>query len=309
MVRRFAGLLGQGQRFHIYEVAPWDAAEMRDLAWYKLEQRRPVPGEADTPAVAGFLAGLAAKPRMAELAQLAFYCDLMVDLHGDWVSGNPENSGVGTALPADEYDLLGICFERIVDREIAKHAVSDAAEPEGAFLETPAEAVFERVMRQMAASPSGLGEGYDLTDVALARIKFDASGGRPDLLEGRRGLESMIEQAAYLARRRSNAPGLTAEGLKALYLGAATGAAPEDRALGERILRQFVLFVQGPDAGTVDFGHEIMADYLAARHVVERAMAGAGTVAQLIGVPVAGETDVFHGTIRREMDYRARGAA
>jgi hypothetical protein len=67
------------------------------------------------------------------------------------------------------------------------------------------------------------------------------------------------------------------------------------------MLRQFVLFVQGRQPDAVDFTHEFMADYLAARHVVEKVRRGEGRLDALRGAPKYGETDLFNGYIAREL--------
>ncbi len=115
------------------------------------------------------------------------------------------------------------------------------------------------------------------------------------------GLVALIEEAAYFARRRPHGAELTAFTLKQLYEKLQLGPEQDDRALGERMLRQFVLFVQGLQPGTVDFAHEFMADFLAARYVVNQVKAGKGKLENLMGQSNQGETNVFRGYLKREL--------
>src|SRR5581483_3412379 len=112
MAGQFARLGPDG--FSIYEIAMWEKDfAQRELAWLKLEKRRPRPSEQDTPLVAGFLAWLASSPRMQELARLAFYCDLLADLYAQHLSGATLEDRSGRPIPEDEYDLLQLCFDLI----------------------------------------------------------------------------------------------------------------------------------------------------------------------------------------------------
>src|SRR5262249_34657299 len=133
-VNRFRSELGE-QGLSIYEIAPWEKHyAQRDMAWLKLEKRLPKPGEPDTPKVAEFFTWLSSRsPRVAELARLAYYCDLLTDLY---VEGTARS---GYQDPEDDYDILTLCFELIVDRELDKQRPDSSVKPERAFYSPPAE--------------------------------------------------------------------------------------------------------------------------------------------------------------------------
>jgi hypothetical protein len=311
LVSRLAEELGP-ESFLLYELALWDRQfAQREMAWLKLEKRRPQPGERDTPAVAGFLEALGKSKRMHELARLAFYCDLLVDLYVQQQAGAEEEERSGRQMPEDEYDLLDLCFNLIVDRELAKQRPDAEVVPEKAFVPTRTEGPEEPQRRleplwrlfeagiERSLKAMGLGKDYAvLGDKALAA---DSAGGTPYLSEGRYALVRLIEEAAYFARRSPGGGALTGGTLRELYAKLGLGQDEDDRELGERMLRQFVLFVQGREAGTVDFAHEFMADFLAARHVLaETKKHGLGKLDQMIGLPNQGETEVFRGYLKRE---------
>jgi hypothetical protein len=274
---RLAAELGP-ERLSVFELAPWDAAyAQRELAWLKFERRRPQFGEADTEMVAGFLSWLRRSPRLGELASIAFYCDLLADLYPQMLSGDSIEARSGRLMPEDEYDLLGLCFDLILDRELGKQRPDPEQVPEYAFL--PA----------------------TIHDAFATMFAAGASGGDPRLAWGRQGLVELIEEAAYLARRLPGGDRLDAPALHRLYADLDLGDTPEDRTLGERMLRQLVLFVQGSQPDTVDFTHEFMADYLAARYVVERMRRDHEPIEALRGTAKHGETDIFNGYIAREL--------
>lgn len=327
MAERFSAALGP-ERFAIYELALWGAAgdggaadgfwsegaAQRELAWLKLEGRRPAPGEPDTDRVAGFQALLEGAPQLKDLSRLAFYCDLLIDLYKDLRAGAVIESRSGRPTPEDEYDVFDLCFEAILDRELAKQRPGDASAPVRAFLRAGRPDDPDPLLAALrAAAPE---DGFEDPGQALAMAldALSASDGPPqdgptqdgptqdaDSAWARRGLIELIETAAYFARRRPDATDLTPDRLRGLYEAAGFEATGDDQALGHRMLRQFVLFVQSGEEGAVDFAHEFMADYLAARRVVALARAGRGDLEALIGSPAAGETAVFRGYIAREL--------
>ena len=306
MVERFARRLGP-DGFAIYELALWDDAEeaaQRELAWLKLEGRRPRGGEADTDRVAGFLALLDAAPRLKALSRLAFYCDLLIGIYTDLRDGSAIESRSGRPAPEDEFDVLELCFEAILDRELDKHRPGDAGAPVRAFLKEAGDAGEDPFLSALrAATPTGRFD--DPGEALAAAIDALTAGGDalddPDAAWARRGLVELIETAAYLARRRADGGALTTERLHGLYTAAGFEAAADDQALGRRMLRQFVLFVQSEVTGAVDFSHEFMADFLAARRVVALVKSGAGPLEAVMGAPARGETEVFRGYLEREL--------
>jgi hypothetical protein len=307
----FAEQLGP-DGFTVYEIARWERQfAQRELAWLKLEKRRPEPGEPDTEQVAGFLALLAGAPRLEALAGIAFYCDLMADVYAQ--RGSLVEERTGRQMPEDEYDLLEMCFEAIVDRELAKHRPDESQRPEDAFLRADRAAVdTDALARGLTGAASGLSGGLFIDPQAFLRaldlqLATGAGGGDPTLAWGRLGLVQLIEEAAYFARRVPGDPRIVPASLPELYARAGLGTEPEDRLLGERILRQFVLFAQSDRSGTLDFTHEFMADFLAARHIVRLVRDHGFAASAAAGTPVAGETEIFAGYLDRELGGRARG--
>lgn len=290
--------------FTICELALWEAEiAQRELAWLKLEERRPRHGEKDTPAVEGFLRWLAQAPRLQQLAGLAFYCDLLLDLYIQDKAGAVIEQRSGRLMPVDEYELLEFCFDLILDRELAKQrlstevidktaAATGLSSPEQHSLWTTIDLFLDAFFEKGLAHP------------VEAQIALDASRSNP-YLAWRVGLVELVEEAAYFSRRKPQGAELTTLSLRQLHEKLDLGMDKDLRALGERMLRQFVLFVQGRKPGTVDFAHEFMADFLAARYVVKRVRARKDRIEMLIGQPTQGETDVFRGYLKRELHGNA----
>jgi hypothetical protein len=299
LCERFKSELGV-EGFTICEIAPWEPEiAQRELAWLKLEQRHPHHGEKNTPAVEGFLDWLGQSPRLQQLAGLAFYCDLLLDLYIQDKAGAVIEQRSGRLMPVDEYELLELCFDLVLDRELAKQqldtdvihksaAAIGLASPEQHSLWTTIDLFLDAFF------------GRRLVQPVEAQLALDASGSDP-YQAWRLGIVELVEEAAYFSRRKPHGMELTTLSLRQLHEKLELGVDRDLRALGERMLRQFVLFVQGRKPGTVDFAHEFMADFLAARYVVKRVKGRKDAIEILIGQPTQGETDVFQGYLKREL--------
>jgi len=299
LLERFKTDLGP-ECFTICEIALWEPGNaQRELAWLKLERRRPAYGERNTPKVDGFLDWSGQSPRLQQLAGLAFYCDLLLDLYIQDKEGAVFEERSGRLMPVDEFELLELCFDLIIDREFAKQRTDKYVIPEYAA--------------RTGLAPPDKHSLWSTIDLLLdaffgkrpvhpvePQIAIDASGSDP-YAAWRVGLVELIEEAAYFSRRKPKQVELTALSLRQLHDKLELGPDKDDRAIGERMLRQLVLFVQGRQPGTVDFAHEFMADFLAARYVVKRVKARKDTFEILIGQPAQGETDVFRGYLKREL--------
>ncbi|MEM9725212.1 MAG: hypothetical protein AAF909_07105 [Pseudomonadota bacterium] len=308
LATRFAERLGAG--FSIYEIALWDdgdGAAQRELAWLKLEGRRPAHAEADTERVAGFLDLLRTSgPRVRELCQLAFYCDLTLQLYADNLAGATHHSASRTALPQDEYDLLELCFDGMLDRELDKIRYDTVDDLDRALGGEDPEASLqaELARRAMAAPTTGMdGASYAASLDRLFQIQSSAGAADGDRSGVRAALSDLVEEAAWAHRRGGDGAGggaaLNADTLAQLYDDAVLWSDEEARSLGHRILRQFVLFQQGETDGSVGFTHDFMADYLAARYIARMAETGQAPRAALMGAPIHGETEIFQGYLER----------
>jgi hypothetical protein len=67
----------KGIAVEIYEMTAWGEAAWRDLAWLELEHGR--RGAQATPLVEGFVSALATSPDLSQLAQLPFYCTVLLE--------------------------------------------------------------------------------------------------------------------------------------------------------------------------------------------------------------------------------------
>jgi hypothetical protein len=103
-----------------------------------LERRRPAHGERNTPKVEGFLDWLGQSPRLQQLAGLAFYCDLLLDLYiQDKEEGAVIEKRSGRLVPVDEFELLELCFDLIIDRELAEQRLDKHVAAAGTGLASP----------------------------------------------------------------------------------------------------------------------------------------------------------------------------
>jgi len=276
----------------IYQLALWNREDAkRTMAWLRLEKRRPDAGEADTARVRHFLAQLRAFPVMDDLARLPYYCERLLEFYGANAQVGDEVEIPGANLPGDEYELLDYALEKLMRREWEKHHhVRDGTlVPEMIFV-----------------------EGWQSLLLAFGRFSVPSGGARNQIEEGyapigEAALKIKLEEAAYIYRHRAVAAdgtagggGLTTRLLTALYKRTRSWATnSEEREKGERILRQYPLFSEGA-AGSVDFTHEIMADYLAARHALRLLRENPTRFCDVVRGAKSDDAPVFLGYLRRE---------
>jgi hypothetical protein len=301
-----------------FQLAPWEDSESkRALAWLRLEGRLPLPGERDTAVVGQFLRQLESRPVMTRLAQLPFWCNELIK---DYEAGFGRPNGAtedGAGLPDDEYELLERALARLIEREWNKHRETKQGRvvPETAFVPGLKGAIlaFERIVLnwQTWAPTSAIdsmitGVPRDPTDRPTVREVLESRYAA----DGHAALRELLEEAAWRYRRLRDRDvpqgkhSLDRGTLNALYSKRrswATGR--DDRIKGERILRHFALFGQG-ERGGVDFAHDYMADYLAARYAVTKISAAPNSFCDVLGTATLGETEVFVGYLKRELAGR-----
>lgn len=286
--------LRPGGLVEIYELAPWDATRWRGMAWLELENGR--AGAEHSQRVTEFVTSLEASSALSELARLPFYCAVLL-----------ERFKAHASAPKDELELLDFLLDRMIEREHGKDVFRWQD--------------FVDVETLSAAIDDDVGLRVALPDNADTRGLFQ------EVLDGqgRENLIELIEGLAHAARRNpgDGAAGLGVADLRDLY-GATYSAAdlaPEDMRRLSTVLVQFALFGPGRAAGSVDFTHQILADYLAGRYAVrlvsreadrQHALAAAGqhpTVADIqrpetvvrlaIGMAPFQPGSIFHRTIAR----------
>lgn len=253
----------------IYELARWERPSQRLLAWQRHTQRFPAATETDPPLVAQFLAALDAHPEIAELATLPYYCDLMLGLQND----------LRAAAAADEFDLLNAAVDGLIDREAAKLEIGEVGFEWDVF-----------------SGADAFVEAADM--VAHFGVEtFNEPAERARLIEalkaiGRDRLVELIEGLAHRMRMYEPYPneanGLSVGELRqlsAFYLDVGLVPGLEPRVL--LALVQLAFFGQSATKGHVRFAHEIIADFLAARHAASLIRAhpeSADALGQALGV-------------------------
>lgn len=264
------GRVSTGRGVTLYELARWERPSQRALAWMRLAGRLPPAASGGDPApVARFLAALDASPVASDLAALPFYCDLML----------AAASRPAADQPRDEFELLGTTVEAMIDREAAKLASGEIGFTWDVF--------------------AGADTFVDVAEMVekWGAPRFAAAGERERLqalLEaiGRDRLVELIEGIAHLLRCNERFPGeargLSVDELEELgqiYLDVGVDPEIEPRVL--LAIVQLAFFGPGAAQGTVRFSHEIIADYLAARHAARRIAArpeSADVLGQALGI-------------------------
>ncbi len=217
----------------VLELAPWGETAWRTIAALELGQG----AKADK-----FVSSLTSSPIIADLARLPFYCRVLIERFRD-----------GAGLPASEFELLDTIFERMIGREhdkaifrwrdfVDEDLLSDAIEDE-------------------IGKAGGLRPDDANTRDAVAEL-LDA--------QGRENVEELVSALAHACRRADGASGLEALDIKELtdisYI--TNDMSREDHVRRLNVLVQFAFFGAGRRAGTVDFTHPILADYMAARYAL-----------------------------------------
>ncbi len=290
--------LRKGTAIEIYELAPWNVGRWAQMAWLELEQGR--KGAEHSDQVRGFVRALEGSSTLAELAKLPFYCSVMI-----------ETFKAQKALPKDEFALLQSIVDRMIERE---HGKDIFRWQDFVDVEALSEAIEDFAAEEKVAAADSAG-----TRAILAEV-LDG--------EGRTALFELIEALAHDYRRNPGSAG-SADGFKLDDLRNFYGRTYASSDLGDpdvnrliTVLVQFAFFGRGRHAGSVDFTHHILADYLAARYAVrllhstvaQEEQAGAGrqsrslsdvtrrvsAMRQAIGTAPFVEGSLFHRYIARE---------
>ncbi len=234
--------LVRGDTAEIYELSPWTAKSWKELAWLELEGGR--EGAMNSPRVERFVAALEGSGELAALAQLPFYCSVML-------SHYHENGD----MPHDELDVLDLLVESMIRREHGKRVFQwqDFVD-----VESLAQSLEDEALRLEVPVPNG----EDL-EAAVCRLLDEQA---PELL---------FELIGGLAHRMRRLPqvgedvgAFSAEDARHLFA-IGRGGTGQDEVLLRRLrvaLVRFAFFGAGRKSGSLDFTHDILADYFAARY-------------------------------------------
>jgi hypothetical protein len=305
--------------YSIVEIDKWDPwavpapgrgaagnGQIREFAFIRHLGRPPRGGEADPPPVAKFLAAIAASGPARDLFSLPFYCQCLVE----WLKSHD-------APPRDEFDLLNYVISRIVAREWDKirqrrAELNSRNAPEAVFA-TRSDWLYRLSWNAFLRFKTSL--PVRMADAALGNVPAAASDQEAgdrfvrelQRVEGERGLYRLLEDAAHAVRRAPPATRQAGSGqlnnaaLAKLYQQERPlGLSRAERERGQQLLRQFALFEQTGD-DTVNFTHEIIADYLAAQCALRRLREAPQKVAEAIGIPATTNSDVFDRCIVKEL--------
>jgi hypothetical protein len=291
-------------RTEVYQLERWDTDARRTMAWLQLEDRLPVQGE-DTDRVKAFLASVDRSPDLRRLCELPLYCTLLLHRFA-------EDDG---HLPSDELELLNLAIQQLVDREHIK--LIGREQEEFVPLSHPIDPVSE-----IAVFPF---DAYilpeDRTDVEQLRPQYRrVSSFSAHTLEafrkfdevrtefGKKGVVHLLEQVAHAYRRQTGSQsiirGIRVDQLAQLLDQHRGGEQPD----GDRdfrallILKQFAVFNAAGKQDTVDFAHEVVADYLAAGHAAEVLRSNPAACAQAFGDLQVDRNSVFHRRLRDEVE-------
>lgn len=242
----------------LYELARWERPSQRALAWLRLERRAPGLTEVDTPSVSKFIAQLERSAALAELATLPYYCDLLLGLAGR-IDGATSSASSDTE-PTNEFELLAAAVDGLIDREADKLAAGevgfdwDVFAGGDAFVDTT-----ELVASLGVATFSPVEQRARINEVLR-------SVGRDRLVEL---IEGMAHRMRMLEPYPNEGQGLAVDELEqmaAVYLDVGLMPGLEPRVV--LAIVQLAFFGPGAAKGHVRFAHEIVADFLAARHAV-----------------------------------------
>ncbi|MBX2802912.1 MAG: hypothetical protein KTR31_34840 [Myxococcales bacterium] len=252
-----------GRDVELIELAPWDESAWRHLAWIRLEQER--EGRQDSPRIEAFVQQVTGSPVLRDLMGLPFYCDQILEMADD------DKVGI-----EDDFDVLTIIVNRMIEREWNKDLFdwSDfAAGP------TPDDAGPSSLDVQPGAElPRGLGDVAQADGDGLEHLRVLTPEEREGVAQalksaGRNSLLEILQSLAHARQRSpSGSPGpLPVEVARSLTL-MVSGLDPGSERGRDAIMAilQFAFFGAGEASGTVSFSHPIVADFLAARHAVQR---------------------------------------
>ena len=237
-------LVEKGQNVEIYQLQPWDKNSWRSLAWLELEHGR--DGGENSNRVIAFVSALEKSKELAQLATLPFYCSLLLQQYK-----------TDKTLPADEFDALESMVNKIIDREQDKDIFRWQDYLDLDMLSKAIEEEAQKLGLPKTASSDARTVVAHLLDV-----------------EGRDILMDIVGSIAH-SHRRTSAAGAAGKGLPVddVRTLRCFGEFPVN--LDEDVLRrlrtavvQFAFFTRGKEPGTIDFTHQIVADFLAARYAI-----------------------------------------
>lgn len=238
--------LAAGHSTEIYELSPWTSDAWRQLAWLELEQGR--AGAANSDRVNTFVASLERSSEIAAMARLPFYCRVLLS-----------HFGQNGAMPHDEFDVLELLVDSMIRREHGKRVFQwqDFVD-----VESLAQALEDEFDRQELPGPSGdkLEEAICcLLDEQAPELLFELIGG-------------LAHKLCRMGQAGDDALGFSADEARDLIsFGRAPQAGDGDDGVLLRLrttLVRFAFFGPGRKVGSLDFTHEILAEYFAARYAV-----------------------------------------
>lgn len=221
----------------LYQLLPWGAPQWEQLA------NKPAPSigfiEIGRPESENFIRALGRNEHLRELASLPFYCDRILHYWRDH----------GRRLPPDIFVILERLVDDMLEREQNKLPFDWS--------------VFAAEDKQAIAAAGGQTE-EDPGDIIN--------------LIGKEILIEFLGAVAHFRRRSAidqndQNSDLEIEDIINIFLSAQISEI-EDQGMQETYrmvllaIVQFAFFVPGSDRGTIDFGHEQIAEYLAARYTV-----------------------------------------
>jgi hypothetical protein len=226
----------------ICELSPWSTDAWRQLAWLELENGR--EGAMGSPRVQHFVSSLERWSEVAAMARLPFYCRVL--LAHFCQNGNP---------PRDEFDVLELLVDSMIRREHGKRVFQwqDFVD-----VDALAQALEDELSRLNQSVPSG-GE----LQAAICRLLDEQA---PELLFELIG--GLAHRVRRLARAGDGTSGFSADDARDLVsIGGGRGGSDNGvlRRLRTTLVR-FAFFGPGRKVGALDFTHEILAEYFAARY-------------------------------------------
>jgi hypothetical protein len=193
-------------------------------------------------------------------------------------------------MPKDEFELLQSIVDRMVDRE---HGKDIFRWQDFVDIDALSESIEDLAVDQKVAASDQAN-----TRAILAEV-LDG--------EGRSALFELIEALAHDYRRNPDAAtaatGLGLDDLRNFYGRTYAASNLGDPEVGRlvTVLVQFAFFGQGRRAGSIDFTHHILADYLAARYAA-RLLRGAVVQDEQAGA--SGRRASFSDVTRRVSTFR-----
>lgn len=105
---------GHDCAIHVYRLAGWDVAQIRQFAWIRLEGRVQRPGERDSEGVSTFARCIDRSQPLKNLARVPYYCQLLLD----------QQKEKGLLEFQEDFPLIEEAVKQIVRREEDKGVLS-----------------------------------------------------------------------------------------------------------------------------------------------------------------------------------------